>query len=95
MAGTKRTLARGRTKSVRRVLVIYKKSTYQLMVAERKNPHARALLERKDRAVERMIAAHEDHVHTIQAARTLLVFSGATVIPDGQGGVFVGGSFTP
>jgi NAD+ kinase len=55
-----------------RVLVIYKKSTYQLWVSERKNPHARALLERKDRAVERMLAAHEDHVHTIQAARELL-----------------------
>jgi NAD+ kinase len=55
-----------------RVLVIYKKSTYQLWVAERKNPHARALLKRKDRAVERMLAAHQDHVHTIQAARQIL-----------------------
>jgi len=54
------------------VLVIYKKSTYQLMVSERKNPRARALLERKDRAVERMLASHEDHVHTIHETRTLL-----------------------
>lgn len=55
-----------------RVLVIYKKSTYQLWVAERKNPHARALLERRDRSVARMEAAHEDHVHTIQEARRIL-----------------------
>jgi NAD+ kinase len=53
-------------------LVIYKKSTYQLMVSERKNPRARALLARKDRAVERMLASHEDHVHTIAETRTLL-----------------------
>jgi NAD+ kinase len=60
-----------------RVLVIYKKSTYQLWVSERKNPHARALLKRKDRAVERMLAAHEDHVNTIQAARRILDEAGA------------------
>jgi NAD+ kinase len=64
---------RGRVaKGTPRVLVIYKKSTYQLWVSERKNPHAQALLKRKDRAVERMLAAHEDHVHTIQAARQTL-----------------------
>jgi NAD+ kinase len=55
-----------------RVLVIYKKSTYQLMVSERKNPRARALLARKDRAVERMLASHEDHVNTISETRALL-----------------------
>jgi NAD+ kinase len=55
-----------------RVLVIYKKSAYQLMVRERKNARARALLDRKDRAVERLLASHEDHVSTIQEARTLL-----------------------
>jgi NAD+ kinase len=59
-------------KAALRVLVIYKKSTYQLMVSERKNPRARALLERKDRAVERMLASHEDHVHTIHETRALL-----------------------
>jgi NAD+ kinase len=59
-------------KGAPRVLVIYKKSTYQLWVSERKNPHARALLERKDRSVERILAAHEDHVQTIAAARAFL-----------------------
>jgi NAD+ kinase len=58
--------------SLPRVLVIYKKSMYQVMVQERKNPHARALLARNDRSVERMIAAHEDHQHTIEKARALL-----------------------
>jgi NAD+ kinase len=55
-----------------RVLVIYKKSTYQLMVSERKNPRARALLARKDRSVERLLASHEDHVNTIHETRGLL-----------------------
>lgn len=55
-----------------RVLVIYKKSAYQLMVRERKNARARALLERQDRAVERLLASHEDHVSTIQDARAVL-----------------------
>ncbi len=54
------------------MLVIYKKSAYQLLVRERKNAHARALLERQDRSVERLLASHEDHVATIQAARGLL-----------------------
>ncbi len=58
--------------SLPRVLVIYKKSTYQVMVRERKNPRARALLERKDRTVERLLASHEDHVQTIEDARVLL-----------------------
>jgi NAD+ kinase len=55
-----------------RLLVIYKKSAYQLLVRERKNARARALLERKDRSVERLLASHEDHVSTIQEARALL-----------------------
>jgi len=60
-----------------RVLVIYKKSTYQLMVRERKDPRARALLERKDRSVERLLASHEDHVNTISETRSLLERLGA------------------
>ena len=55
-----------------RVLVMYKKSAYQLLVRERKNPRAQALLERKDRSVERMLASHQDHAHTIQETRNLL-----------------------
>ena len=65
-------MAKRSKSSLPRVLVIYKKSTYQLMVRERKNPRARALLERKDRTVERLLASHEDHVQTIQDARDLL-----------------------
>jgi NAD+ kinase len=74
---TKATAAAPKKRRVRkqshpRVLVIYKKSAYQLMVRERKNARARALLERNDRAVERLLAAHEDHVGTIQESRALL-----------------------
>jgi NAD+ kinase len=64
--------ARASLKGTPRVLVIYKKSAYQLLVRERKNAHARALLERKDRAVERLLASHEDHVSTIHETRALL-----------------------
>ena len=63
---------RPRARGTPRVLVIYKKSAYQLLVRERKNARARALLERQDRSVERLLASHEDHVSTIQEARTLL-----------------------
>jgi NAD+ kinase len=69
---TRAPAARTLGKRRQRVLVIYKKSTYQVMVGERKNPRARALLERKDRSVERMLASHEDHVHTISETRALL-----------------------
>lgn len=55
-----------------RVLVIYKKSNYQLMVTERKNPRIKELLARGDRSVARMLASHDDHKHTIQEARSLL-----------------------
>ncbi|MET0285310.1 MAG: NAD(+)/NADH kinase [Polyangiales bacterium] len=55
-----------------RLLVIYKKSAYQLMVRERKNARASALIDKQDRAVERLLASHEDHVGTIQEARVLL-----------------------
>ncbi len=65
-------MAKAKKLSLPRVLVIYKKSMYQVMVRERKNPRARALLERQDRTVERMLAAHEDHVQTISAAREFL-----------------------
>ena len=59
-------------KDSRRILVIYKKSAYQLIVRERKNARASALLDRKDRAVERLLASHEDHVSTIAETRALL-----------------------
>ena len=75
MAAPKRDARAGLARGKRhpRVLVIYKKSTYQVMVGERKNPRARALLERKDRSVERMLASHEDHVNTIAETRALLM----------------------
>lgn len=69
-----------RAKRSPRVLVIYKKSTYQLMVRERRDPRVRSLLEKNDRSVERMMAAHEDHMHTIHAARLLLDQLGVSAI---------------
>jgi NAD+ kinase len=77
MTGEERSSRRSRAKGSPRVLVIYKKSAYQLMVRERKNARARALLERQDRSVERLLASHEDHVSTIEDARKLLERLGA------------------
>lgn len=77
MTSEERTSRRPRAKGSPRVLVIYKKSAYQLMVRERKNARARALLERQDRSVERLLASHEDHVSTIDDARVLLERLGA------------------
>jgi NAD+ kinase len=77
MSPARKSAVKPTKRRAQRVLVIYKKSTYQLMVNERKNSRARALLERNDRAVARMIASHDDHVQTIQEARTLLERLGA------------------
>lgn len=77
MTSEERSSRRPKAKGSPRVLVIYKKSAYQLMVRERKNARARALLERQDRSVERLLASHEDHVSTIEEARVLLERLGA------------------
>jgi len=61
-----------RTKSAPHILVIYKKSAFQLYVRERRSPRVVSLLRRKHVAVDRMRAAHDDHVGTIAAAKELL-----------------------
>lgn len=60
-----------------RVLVVYKKSAYQMHVRERKNPRIVELLARGDPAVERFLEAHRDHVRTIEETRAALEAVGA------------------
>jgi NAD+ kinase len=55
-----------------RVLVIYKKSAYQIYVRERKNELIHKLVEAQDRTVENMLAADREHVETIEEARDAL-----------------------
>jgi len=55
-----------------RVLVIYKKSAFQLYVRERRSPRVVALLRKKHITVARLRAAHDDHVGTLAAAKDVL-----------------------
>jgi NAD+ kinase len=55
-----------------RVLVIYKKSAYQIYVRERKNEHIRGLIEKGDRTVEHILSADQAHAETLEEARTAL-----------------------
>lgn len=55
-----------------RVLVIYKKSAYQIYVRERKNERIKALVESQHRSVENILAADREHVETIEEAREAL-----------------------
>ena len=52
-----------------RVLLIYKKSAYQIYVRERKNARIAELVEREDVAVAEMLRADREHVETIEEAR--------------------------
>lgn len=55
-----------------RVLVIYKKSAYQIYVRERKNDRIKELVERQDRAVKNILAADREHVETLEEMREAL-----------------------
>jgi NAD+ kinase len=55
-----------------RVLVIYKKSAYQIYVRERRNERIRALVERDDRAVRHVLSADHDHAEAIEETREAL-----------------------
>jgi NAD+ kinase len=55
-----------------RVLVIYKKSSYQIYVHERRHEHIRALIDAADPSVHRLMRAHEHHVETVRRTREIL-----------------------
>ena len=61
-----------RTTPAPRVLVIYKKSAFQLYVRERRSPRVVSLLRKKHITVERLRASHDDHVGTVAAAKDVL-----------------------
>ena len=52
-----------------RVLVIYKKSAYQIYVRERKHKRIEELVEQDDPTVRNILAADEAHVATIEEVR--------------------------
>jgi NAD+ kinase len=56
-----------------RVLVIYKKSSYQIYVSERRHEHIRALIDARDATVKNLLRSHAHHVQTVEATRRVLV----------------------
>lgn len=67
-------------RSAPRVLVIYKKSAYQIYIRERRNSRVQQLLSEGDRTALRLLRAHKDHAATMDAARTLLTQLGAKAV---------------
>ncbi len=63
-----------------RVLVIYKKSAYQIYVRERRHARMRSLLRSRDPSVARMLEADEAHQETIRVARDCLEQLGAAAV---------------
>jgi NAD+ kinase len=59
------------------VLVIYKKSAYQIYVRERRHSHIEQLLAARDTGALRLLRAHNDHLHSLDQARDALARLGA------------------
>ena len=54
---------------VPRVLVIYKKSAYQIYVRERRHERIQQLVEAGEPAALALLRAHEDHARSLEIAR--------------------------
>lgn len=54
------------------MLVIYKKSAYQIYVRERRHAHIEQLVKDRDPSALRLVRAHQAHLGTIEAARKTL-----------------------
>jgi NAD+ kinase len=63
-----------------RVLVVYKKSAYQIYVRERRHPRVAALLRKNSPAVAGMVRAHEDHLGTVAQVRRVLAELGVRAV---------------
>src|SRR5262245_12127634 len=62
-----------------RVLVVYKKSAYQIYVRERRHPRVAALLRRGSPAVAGLQRAHKHHLQTLAVVKRALRELGARV----------------
>jgi NAD+ kinase len=60
-----------------RVLVIYKKSAYQIYVRERRHERIEQLLAAREPGALRLLRAHQHHMESLQLARDVLVQLGA------------------
>jgi NAD+ kinase len=68
---------RDRHEAAPRVLVIYKKSAYQIYVRERRHARIEQLVAAGEPSALNLLRAHEDHVHAIDEARRVLKQLGA------------------
>jgi NAD+ kinase len=59
------------------VLVIYKKSAYQIYVRERRHERIQQLVAAGEPAALQLLRAHEDHMRSLEAARQALISLGA------------------
>jgi len=59
------------------VLVIYKKSAYQIYVRERRHERIQQLVAAGEPAALQLLRAHEDHMRSLEAARQALLSLGA------------------
>jgi NAD+ kinase len=73
-------LTAARASRAPRVLVIYKKSAYQIYVRERKHSHIQTLIKAGDPAVAHLMRAHEHHLETLEDARSVLADLGARAV---------------
>jgi NAD+ kinase len=55
-----------------RVLVIYKKSAYQIYVRERRHAHIEQLVKARDPSALRLLRAHNAHIGSLEAAKKTL-----------------------
>lgn len=60
-----------------RVLVIYKKSAYQIYVRERRHARIEQLVAAGEPSALNLVRAHDDHVHAVEQARSALKRLGA------------------
>lgn len=57
---------------IKRAIVVYKKSSYELYALEKKDPHFLSLLKKKHPSVAQFIPSHEAHYKSIEQARQVL-----------------------
>lgn len=63
-----------------RVVVVAKRTAYRRFVEEERDPRAKALLRRGDPSVSRWLAAHKEHVRTVDTVHQALERSGLKVL---------------
>jgi NAD+ kinase len=66
-----------RTRPAPRVLVIYKKSAYQIYVRERRHARIQQLVDAGEPAALALLRAHQDHARSLEQAREALTQLGA------------------